>query len=380
MKDLVRPFGIGNPTLSPMKKLPLFTLLLAPLHANLVLEESFAYEDGNVNGLDGGLGFRGAWSNTFRNPTVSEPNLTWGDLLTSGSSSRGGSWSGLVRPIGNSLSGAGLLADGATLWFSVIFDLEGQNTTNADLSFSLGTSQFENGSFGDRENLASGEGIGVTHSRARIQGVYWQDSDNDTVAERVENNSSTIINGQDGNLSRALIVGRIDWGEDENANETLTLHTPGEDLALGDTPAMAAWSIPALDQSAFTQLALQYKDTPRIDEIRFGATAADVLPSAAGPPVTPVITSITAIDPSTYELTISASALASFSVLSSETLDFANGALVGGLTQGDPSDPGSINPAGEIITTDENGLATFRMTSTGVRNFIRLEPPILVGP
>jgi hypothetical protein len=363
-----------------MKKLPLFTLLLAPLHANLVLEESFAYEDGNVNGLDGGLGFRGAWSNTFRNPTVSEPNLTWGDLLTSGSSSRGGSWSGLVRPIGNSLSGAGLLADGATLWFSVIFDLEGQNTTNADLSFSLGTSQFENGSFGDRENLASGEGIGVTHSRARIQGVYWQDSDNDTVAERVENNSSTIINGQDGNLSRALIVGRIDWGEDENANETLTLYTPGEDLALGDTPAMAAWSIPALDQSAFTQLALQYKDTPRIDEIRFGATAADVLPSAAGPPVTPVITSITAIDPSTYELTISASALASFSVLSSETLDFANGALVGGLTQGDPSDPGSINPAGEIITTDENGLATFRMTSTGVRNFIRLEPPILVGP
>ena len=362
-----------------MKGLPLLPLLLVQLNANPVLEESFAYDDGNVNGLDGGLGFGGAWSSTFRNPTVAAPDLTWGELLTSGSSSRGGSWSGVVRSVGTSLSSAGLLDHGATVWFSVIFDLENQNTTNADLNLSLGTSQFAGGVFADRENLASGEGIGVTHSGGRIQGVYWQDNDSDTISERVENNSSTTINGRNGNLTRALIVGRIDWGADETADETLTLYTPGEDLVLGDTPAMAAWNIPAMDQSAFTQLALQYKDTPRIDEIRFGATSADVLPTATGPPVEPLITSITKIDATTYELTVTAGVSASFSVLSSETLDFSSGILVGELTQGDPADPGTINPAGEVITTDENGAATFRMTSESARNFIRLEPPILVG-
>lgn len=43
-----------------MKGLPLLPLLLVQLNASPILEESFAYDDGNVNGLDGGLGFGGA--------------------------------------------------------------------------------------------------------------------------------------------------------------------------------------------------------------------------------------------------------------------------------------------------------------------------------
>lgn len=355
--------------------------LSAPVNASPVIEESFAYDEGvALNGSDGGLGFDGAWANSFRNPTVASPNLEWGELLTTGLSSRGGTWSGAVRPLGDELADAGLLNDGATLWFSVILDLEGQNVANADLSISLGSSSFDSSGFGDRENLASGEGIGITHSRARIQGVYWKDEDANTIAERVENNSNTIINGDtaNGNLSRALIVGRIDWGADDAAEETLTLYAPGEDLALGD-PTMEAWAVPALDQSTFNQLALQFKDTPRFDEIRFGATSDDVLPKAGGPSRAPAITSLTAIDATTYEITIEASASSSFSLTSSETLDFTGSGLVSGLTQGSLGDPGSVDTNGLAFTTDEEGNATIRFTSEAAKNFVWIVPPIAIG-
>jgi len=354
------------------------------LHGELIVEESFTYDLGEspsipVNGSEGGLGFGGSWSNPRNNPTVVSPGLTWGDLLTDGNSSRGAAWSSLIRPLGTSLSDANLLDNGATLWFSIIFDLTGQNIVNADLNISLGTAGFVPGTFGERENLTSGEGIGATHSRARIQGVYWQDNDADTIAERVENNSTTLIDGANENLRQALIVGRIDWGADESADETLTLYTPGFDLVLGDTPAMAAWSVPALDQSSFNQIALQYKDSPQFDEIRFGATSADVLPTAAGPAIDPVITSITAVGTDLYELTIVASADTEFAVVSSEILDLENGSVVSGLTQGSVDDPGTIGAGLDTVTTDENGEATLRMPSAPAKNFVRIQPPVAVS-
>lgn len=364
-------------------KLPLSSLLTAVAcsisSATPVVEECFDYDEGPVTGLDGGTGFSSGWSNPRNNPVVVAPGLTWGELLTSGNSSRGNAWSSLVRPLDTAIEDAGLLENGSSLWFSIILDLEGQNIANADLNLSLGTAGFVPSVFGDRENLASGEGIGVTHSRARIQGVYWQDSDNDTVAERVENNSTLLIDGGDGRLTRALVVGRIDWGADENADETLTLYAPGEDLALGE-PIMDPWILPALDQSAFNQIALQYKDTPQMDEVRLGATSTDVLPKVGGPVASPVITSLTAIDPTTYELTIVAAASSTFSLTSSETLDFQGSELVTGLTQGSPEDAGSIDNNGLAFTTDEEGNATIRFTSVAAKNFVWIGPPIVVGP
>ena len=44
-----------------------------------------------------------------------------------------------------------------------------------------------------------------------------------------------------------------------------------------------AWETAALDQSLFDTLAIGWKDgQAAMDEIRFGATAGDVMPSAAG--------------------------------------------------------------------------------------------------
>ncbi|MFN3166081.1 MAG: PEP-CTERM sorting domain-containing protein [Phycisphaeraceae bacterium] len=249
----------------------------AAVQGQTLVYEPFDYLEGPVNGQDGGIGFAGAWSNTRNNPTVATPDLDWGGLVTTGNAARGNAWSGLVRPIGSTLSNAGLMNDGATLWFSAVMDLAGQNFTNADLNLALGSAaKFHSSSFGDRQNLegAGSEGIGFTHNRGTIEGAYWQDAgDADSVAERSTSSSSLTLTA---GASRALIVGRIDWGASAGANETLTLYAPTPGLDLG-VPILNSFSVPALDQSQFDALLIQFKDTPMIDEVRFGATVDDVV-------------------------------------------------------------------------------------------------------
>ena len=243
-----------------------------PLHGALVIEETFDYEAGGLSGENGGTGFSAAWNNTRGGPTVALPGLTAGDLASAGGTSRGAAWSGMERTIGTSLSGAGLMANGTSLWFSAIFDLTASNIANADISLALGTDQFVGGDFGTRENLASGEGIGITHSRGVIQAVSWTGG-----GVRTESPNSTLTLNTAGNPTSALIVGRIDWGADDVTGETVTLWAPAPDLTLG-TEILATWTTDALTQSAFDQISIQYKDSPQVDEIRFGSTSTDVLP------------------------------------------------------------------------------------------------------
>ena len=262
-----------------------------PAPGAALIYEPFDYVIGtNVAGQDGGIGFGGPWGTTRNNPKVESPDKAWGNLPSLGGHARGSAWSALVRPIGSTLADAGLMDDGATLWFSVVMDLDGQNVSNADLNLCLGSGFFVPGTFGDRENLESGEGIGITHSRATVQGVFWQNSDADAVSERTENDSSTMINEANG--TRALIVGKIEWGSGAEAAETLTLYAPDTELQMG-SPIMAPWTIPPLDQSTFDSLALQFKDQAQFDEIRFAASYEDVV-GADRPAAAPF--TITAID------------------------------------------------------------------------------------
>ncbi|MFN3168254.1 MAG: PEP-CTERM sorting domain-containing protein [Phycisphaeraceae bacterium] len=228
----------------------------------------------NIAGANGGVGFAGPWVNTRNSPDYVEPGNTAGTLPVVGGKVQGNAWSGVARPIGTTLSNAGLLADGATLWFSVIFDLDGANTSNADLNFALtNAAKFNSGAFGSREFLdgTGVSGIGITHSRANIEAVVW-----DSAGGRTEFDSSLTMSG-DGltGPSTALIVGKIEWGVG-SADETITLYHPDAALNLG-APILAATAIPALDQTTFDNLALQFKDTPRMDEIRFGATSDEAL-------------------------------------------------------------------------------------------------------
>ena len=106
------------------------------------------------------------------------------------------------------------------------------------------------------------------------RGAYWQDdaAGADAYSERVF--SVDTIDG----LGIKLILGKIEWGADGAADEKLSLYEPDSGLDIG-TPVLADWTIPALDQGTFDRIALMGKDTPSIDEIRFGATSADVMPT-----------------------------------------------------------------------------------------------------
>jgi hypothetical protein len=239
--------------------------------------EPFNYSTGGIDNLNGAIGFAGPWDATRNNPAVDTDSKTWGSLETAGNHVRGAAWSAMIRPIGATLSDAGLMDNGATLWFSVVMDLAGQNTSNADFNLALGTDQFVSSTFGDRENLLgnNAEGIGVTHSGARVQGVYWQDNgDADGVSERSEGDSSLQLNSTSN--SRALVVGKIEWGANDSADEILTLYAPNTDMVPGE-PILDSWSIPALDQSQFDLVSVQFKDQAQCDEIRFAASYAGVV-------------------------------------------------------------------------------------------------------
>ena len=235
-----------------------------------LVQESFNYDTGSLAGNNGGTGFTGAWVNTKRTPTVAVPGLTWGDLDVAGGYARGGSWSGSARPIAGTLDAN--LADGTTLWFSVILGLEGQNTSNADINIALtNAAKFDSGDFGNRENLdgAANEGIGITHTGGNIRGVYW-----DNAGGRTESAATTLQLSSNGvnNPTSALVAGKIDWTA---TGETLTLYAPDANLNLGS--AIATLAVPNLNQTAFNNLALQFKDNSQIDEFRFGATSDDAL-------------------------------------------------------------------------------------------------------
>lgn len=272
--------------------LPAAALLAAGMattaDATPLVYEGFAYDDtGTVDGASGGTGFAGNWAGLNTAADVDSAGLTWGTLPVSGNYATvtGGSGSS-SRNIGSTLSDAGLMANGQTVWFSVLLDFTGTNRSNANLNFALGSDGFHEyvagpgGTFGERLNLETGEGIGFAlttrSSTAKdVESAYWQNTDADDNAEQIIQNTdiTDLINRWSGD--RLLIVGRIDWGADDLANESITLYAPDTNLVLG---AGKTWSsIAALDQSAFDTVAFSMAGGADIDEIRFGATSGDVL-------------------------------------------------------------------------------------------------------
>lgn len=273
-------------TLLPAAALLTAGMACTAANAAPIIEESFDYAVGSVSGANGGTGFTGAWSTVITAPPVVSPGLTWGSLPVAGNSVNiGGNNGGASRDIGGTsvLDNAGLMANGATLWFSVIMDLPPGSFTNADFNFALGTDGFANyggGEFGERRNLQAGEGIGMTiHNRSAtlvdVHAAYWQNNDADAYADRnyIYQGDSEAINRWPG--PTGLFVGKIEWGADDLAAETITLYAPDAALNLGS--ALVSWETPALDQSAFDTVAFQLKGSGGIDEIRFGATSGDVL-------------------------------------------------------------------------------------------------------
>jgi len=249
--------------------------------------EGFDYAAiGNMSGLNGGTGFASGWESVNVWWRIASPGSTHGSLAVAGNKATSITRSGISRFLNSDLSNAGLLDNGSTLWFSAIVDITTGSAANSNLGFALTNSTgfrapASNPAWHDLDydGTTTDEGIGFAYNAfGQIGGAYWQDDDAgaDAYSERVFSNDR--ING----VGAKLILGKIEWGADGAADEKLSLYEPDVGLNIG-TAVLADWAIPALDQGTFNRIAIMGKDTPSIDEIRFGATSAAVMPMAGGP-------------------------------------------------------------------------------------------------
>lgn len=285
-------------------------LVASGVQAGSIIYEGFDYPTGGLNGMGGTTesGLAGTWSTGQRGGdlTVTTPGLDWyglpvsGEMITRGGvGGEAGYHTRATRQITSGLSDAGLLADGATLWFSFIADFTGQNITNTVYHFALGTDDLfwtDPYVYADWNTMANnGQGIGVTlprdwyndpdigwEGRAYLRAAYWQDDGEVPANGRGElhqsGNGTLALNSTD--EARALIVGKVDW---TSSGETITLYAADDALDIG-TPVVSLTTSTNLDNASFDTLSFLFKNGPEIDEIRFGATVGDVLPVAAAVP------------------------------------------------------------------------------------------------
>lgn len=250
-------------------------------HGALVIYEPFADTNatlvGNNPNTAPGKGFAGNW--TGGSFAVEGTSLSYGSQTTAGGSARyvnttasnGNIASAVTTLTGGatpgSLENAGLLADGATLWFSVMHRVA-YNLTDDRASFALSTDGFLSNT-----NFTAGQGIGFAISNTG------------NLTARVSTGPSTHVNGA--NIARftlaptILIVGKITWG----ATDAVELYLPNTSMELGSVQSTTS---AAIDQSLFDTVALfsrqqsdgtlaSQKTDMSFDEIRFGSSQADVL-------------------------------------------------------------------------------------------------------
>jgi hypothetical protein len=245
----------------------------ASLQAAALVYEGFEYTSSGFyepHGQTGsGTGFSAAnWNSGTKNgidvndsPTSAQ---SYGSLTVSGlgATSAANLWGNRSRAIDGSLAGAGLLNDGATLWFSVL----ARNSGGSDkLGFALSDGNFNGSTQWGMDTGVSGIGIFAQNGGAASPAMWTPGA----LDVSLDSGATIAING-----ATRLIVGEITWGA-ALANETLTLYTP--DLALNQGAAVAVNSIGDMNQAAFNQISLLVKEGAFIDEIRLGGSYNDVV-------------------------------------------------------------------------------------------------------
>lgn len=254
-------------------------LALSTASATVVLYEPFADSNSSLQGNTPGTGFTGTWlGGSGTNPSIIA-NTSYGSLDTTGNAvSVTSGWTNNQLLIDTSNPAyTNLLADGGDMWFSILFsgNLNGDNTAYSRFAFALGSSNFT--SNGD---LDSGQAVGfVSANSQRFYAGLWDNTNYGVSNLQGPPSTATSATGYTytGNQTY-LIVGHAQWGSDNlNDNDTVTLYLPDTSLNLGSAIVS---STGITDQHAFDRLMTHNGNgiTNSFDEIRFGATLADVMP------------------------------------------------------------------------------------------------------
>jgi alpha-galactosidase len=233
-----------------------------------IVYEPFDDPEPLLSGNTSGLGLSGPWSAAIYRFAVDPGSLTWGAIPTSGRQVRylttGDAASSVA--LSPALGNAGLLANGATLWFSVLVNTPADTGSAPDTGFAIGSAPL--GSANNLPIAAGEQAIGWTIKNDKLQSTTWNGGN----AARGATGPAIAPN------TLKLIVGKITWGANSSANDTINLYTPDANLALGSSVVS---STAVLNQTNFDTLAVSLRTNTNtgfgFDEIRFGASYNDVI-------------------------------------------------------------------------------------------------------
>lgn len=240
-----------------------------------IIYEPFGQTSGNLNGAAGGTGLSGNWTATTGTGAVSVVNpstINHGDLGNAGGQANLISSASTHASITTTaLSTAGLLNDGASLWFSFVFMKTSNGGTNEHSGFAFGTDRV-NPAFNGLNMQNSGFGLGVYTNASSVLASSW---------------SGGSRTGGTGSALQALstptlVIGRIDWGATGTDNETLTIWTRAlNNIATEPTTGGGVRTVAGFNQTALNTISFGQRNsggTQTYDEIRFGATYQSVTP------------------------------------------------------------------------------------------------------
>lgn len=239
-----------------------------------------------LGGKAGGTGLSGNWSVNQTVNVVETTTLSYGNLAQSGgqaSATAGNGTDAFVTTTGI-LFDNGLLDNGATLWFSTMFLKTGNGgATNEKGGFAFGTDPLD-AAFNGTNMTNSGNGLGFAPIATGLNVATWSGGGNVSTGS-----------GEAYTLgSSVFVVGKIVWGATSGDVETITIYTPDPSdlttLGTGFTKTMAGVDQTAFDTISFTTRGAGVaSDTITYDEIRFGATYADVSPAAVPEPSSAIL-------------------------------------------------------------------------------------------
>ena len=246
-------------------------LALSAAHGAATIYEGFTLPPADVllQGNTGDTGFTSVWTNDNRY-ALDATSISYGSLETSGGKMALNTSGGGSHRISATVNvGASLLADNSTLWFSFLLTTYEASSDNRFL-VALGTDPWSGGQGGQ-----PGQAVGFYMDSDDAEAEFW-----DTNAFSGVSSTSTDLvpdTWTGGESQTQLIVGQIAWGEDGLSDDTLSLYNVGTDLVLGTAFSTATFDA---TQGAFDTLSMsgRNKIIADVDEIRFGATLADVTP------------------------------------------------------------------------------------------------------
>ena len=258
----------------------------ASLQAAALVYESFSQTAGNLNGLAGETGLNNWVATSGSTSVVTPATLSYGDLQNAGGQAALTTSGNTSISVTTStvLATNNLLDDDGELWFSMMISKASSGGSNEKGAFAFGTGALSGAFNGER---MSGYGVGFRLVGNSANVGTW----NGTTG--VGNVNGSYGSGLSlGTLpATILIVGKIEWGATAGDDEMITLYNPST-IDLGTLGTGVSRTVSGFDQTAINTISMTQRSSGGdiiYDEIRFGASQVDVLPTVPEPATTALL-------------------------------------------------------------------------------------------